>query len=127
MGRKPTPDPGEFVSGIECAHCTDVIPLFLPGQTPATIFFTRYGHVSDPTTWALPQIAACEWELNTPAIRLFWTVFQAMTGFTYVHIYHNELGIWRKTFEYFHAPGCQTNVPNWEPIWPIGTYAIMTW
>ena len=127
MGRSPTPEPPDITYGDDCPRCTDDIPLFLPGRTPANVHVTRYGFPGDPTTFTIPQVAPCEWEVVSPTSIVLWLAHQHITGWTMCRIHEMVGGVLTETFYFFGAPACQTNMPNQEIIDPRGDYVLITW
>ena len=127
MGIVPTPDPGEFAAGDQCDTCTLTIPIFAPARTPATVRLTRFGGPGDPTTWDLPQTFPCIWNLNTPAIQVYWHAVLPIGFGSQIRIVELILGIWTLTFRSRDARFCITERPNDLFIGAVGTYAIVEW
>lgn len=127
MGIEPTPDPGTFPVGDQCDMCTLTHPIFLPGCTPATVHLTRFGGPGDPTTWDLPQTFPCIWNLNTPAIQVYWHAVLPMPLGSQIRIVQLILGIWTLTFRSRDARFCVKERSNDVFIGAVGTYAIVGW
>ncbi len=133
MGSIPSFDPGTFEFGFDCDECqTGPRPCFLPGSTPKYVKLTVYTNGTSIASYILQQRLpwTCQYGHELILGRwVWWGSSLALPDWKLIcRIWWFVDAVLHRSFNYFSAPSCQTNVPNLELSGDkAGDYALITW